>query len=30
LFYNFFLIIGLILCIVFPGVILGLPRLLGQ
>jgi C4-dicarboxylate transporter DctM subunit len=30
LFYNFFLILGLILCIVFPGVILGLPRLLGR
>lgn len=30
LFYNVFLIIGLILCILFPVVILGLPRLLGQ
>ena len=30
LFYNFFLVIGLILCMVFPGVILGLPRMLGH
>jgi hypothetical protein len=30
LFYNFFLILGLIVCIVFPGVIPDLPQILGR